>query len=396
MKIEIKHRYLEKFIISDLKEKMVFIGGPRQVGKTTLSRVISEHYPDGATAYLNWDNKAHRRNILADNFAEDARLVIFDEIHKYHRWKNHLKGIFDVHRDRFHFLVTGSARLDVYRRGGDSLLGRYHYYRLHPFSVAELIGLPPPRRFSRTISPTEHSDSALAFQQLLRWGGFPEPLLRQYTKAALQRWQQERTELLIKDDIRDLESVRDLSALQILSDLLPAKVGSPLSLNALRGDLEVAHKTIAHWIDIFERMYFHFRIYPYTNKMARMLHKEPKLYLWDWSMVNKESARLENLVASHLLKFVHFWHDTAGYRTDLRYLRDFQGREVDFLVTLNNQPWFAVEVKTNDEEISPHLRYFSERLRIPHLYQVVSQSRVDFNKRSVRVISADKFLAALV
>lgn len=397
MPLQIKRRYLESFIAADLKEKMVFVGGPRQVGKTTLAKTIGEErYAAGTAAYLNWDDPLHRRRIKTEEFPSGAKLLIFDEIHKYRRWKNHLKGLFDVHRAKHHFLITGSARLDVYRRGGDSLLGRYHHYRLHPFSVAELIGVRPPRRLARNLLIADQPAATAALSRLLRFGGFPEPLLRGYGKAHLQRWQHERTDQLIKEDIRDLESVRDLSALQLLSDILPTKVGSQLSLNALREDLEVAHKTIAHWVEIFESMYFHFRVYPFASTIIKTLRKEPKLYLWDWTMVDQAGARLENIIASHLLKFVHFWRDTAGYRTELRYLRDFQGREVDFLVTLNNQPWFAVEVKTSDRAVSPHLRYFAERLHIPHLYQLIAEPNVDSIIKGIRLVSVDRFLGALV
>lgn len=391
----IKNRYLHSFIQTDLKEKMVFLGGPRQVGKTTLAQFLGEQEYQ-KYAYLNWDHKQDRKNILEGEFPGDVGLIIFDEIHKYKKWKNYIKGEFDVYKNRFHILVTGSARLDLYRKGGDSLMGRYHYYRLHPFSSAEVLSLQSNIVvFKEIVFPKLNQSVSGVFKDLLEFGGFPEPFLKK-DQQTLRRFHNERVDRLIKEDIRDIEQVRDLSALQILVEILPSKVGSLLSLNALRGDLEVAHKTIKTWVDILERFYYHFRIYPYAFKTIKSLRKEPKMYLWDWSQIVDRGARLENIVASHLLKMVHFLYDTQGHRTELYFLRDIEGREVDFLVTVNKKPWLAVEVKSGQEEISKSLVYFTNKLKIPFAYQLVSETGIDYWKKSIRVMSVDKFLSGLV
>jgi predicted AAA+ superfamily ATPase len=294
-------------------------------------------------------------------------------------------------------MVTGSARLDVYRRGGDSLMGRYYYYRLHPFSVAEFLekqnSLSPLKEISLNDADR---DTAEAFDLLWRFGGFPEPLLKQ-SERTLRRWKKQRIERLLREDIRDLENIRDLSSAQILIDMLPYRVGSLLSLNSLREDLSVDHKTMAHWMDILETFYYTFRIYPFTQEKIKSLRKQPKLYLLDWSEIrNNDGAKLENLVASHLLKLCHYLSDTQGYHTSLYYLRDVDKREVDFLITEGNQPWFAVEVKSLTQSVSRHLSYFGSRLAIPFLYQVTGDKGIDFKKDNVRVISADRFLASLI
>lgn len=394
----LKTRYLEPNILEDLKEKMVFIGGPRQVGKTTLAQYIGDSfYPH--YSYYNWDSFKDQKKVIQMNFPEESKLLVFDEIHKYKKWKNFIKGIFDREKELFHILVTGSARLDIYYRGGDSMMGRYHYYRLHPFSLYEL--LYGPRK--KIIEPfgelefSSHGESSDTLKTLIQFGGFPEPLFRQDEKM-WRRWQDERMQRLVREDIRDIELVRDLSALEILIKILPDKVGSLLSLNALREDLEVAHPTITHWMDIFERFYYHFRIFPFAATPIKSLRKEPKMYLWDWSVIKSEGARFENLIASHLLKFTHFLHDTLGYRTELHFLRDREGREVDFLVTSDQKPWFAVEVKQNSKEDSKHLRYFGDRLKIPFLYQVVKEPNIHLVslKNDIQIISAEKFLTGLV
>lgn len=391
----LKKRYIQGKIESDLQKKMVFIGGPRQVGKTTLAHLIGTELHQNFS-YLNWDNPEDNKKILQSQFDPEATLIIFDEIHKYRKWKNYIKGQFDKHKDRFSILVTGSARLDLYRKGGDSLMGRYYYFRLHPFSQAEILfdteaGMTPFQK----LPFREHADSFSSFQKLMLFGGFPEPLLSQ-DQAVLRRWHNQRIEQLVKEDIRDIENVRDLSALQILIGLLPARVGSKLSLNALREDLQVAHGTITLWMDILERFYYHFRISPFNSTAIKSLRKESKMYLWDWSQVPDQSARLENITASHLLKLCHFLYDTQGYKAELHYLRDRDGHEVDFLVTVDKKPWIAVEVKRSDTKVSKNLRYFGKKLNIPFKYQIVGIENVDFLQDDVRVMSADKFLSGLV
>ena len=391
-----KKRYLIDDILRDLDEKMVFIGGARQVGKTSMAKFIAEnHYK--TSDYLNWDVRDDRRNIIQSSFKGNAEIILFDEIHKYKDWKNYLKGQFDKHREDFRILVTGSARLDVYRRGGDSLMGRYFYYRLHPFSVAESFEKRNPLKPFEEISIGDASpETAELFSALKKFGGFPEPFLKQ-SERDLRRWHSSRLERLVKEDIRDLETIRDLSALQILVDLLPTKVGSLLSLNSLREDLGVAHKTVANWMDILERFYYHFRIYPFSHKKIKSLKKEPKLYLWDWSEITaNDGAKLENVAASHLLKLCHYLNDVDGYKTELSFLRDIDGREVDFLVTEAGKPWFAVEVKSSAKDISKSLTYFGDKLDIPFLYQLVDERNIDMRKDRIRVLSMDKFLLSLV
>lgn len=389
-------RYLEKNITEDVRKKMVFISGPRQVGKTTLSKQIGKRAFSGDYAYLNWDNRDDRAVIMKGLSHAEKKLVIFDEVHKYRNWKNYLKGEYDKYKEQNNILVTGSARLDVYRKGGDSLLGRYHSYRLHPLSLHEVLSRESHLRpFEALVFGEDSKIAQETLGKLLRFGGFPE-IFTQQDERGLRRWHNEKIDRLIKEDIRDIESVRDLSALQLLVELLPDKVGSLFSVNSLREDLETTHKTVSLWVDIFERFFYHFRIYPYQSTLIKTLRKEPKLYLWDWSEVKDESLRFENMIASHLLKFCHYFFDVEGYKAQLHYLRDKQQREVDFLVTVGHKPWFCVEVKRTFKEIPASLKYFSSRLKVPFVYQVVFENGVDIYKDAIRIISASKFLSGLV
>ncbi len=386
-------RYLQGPVLHDLANKMVFIAGARQVGKTTLAKSILKS--SGAGVHLSWDRREDRKEILKARWPGGEALIVLDELHKYRFWKRWIKGEFDQHRDRLRFLVTGSARLDVYRRGGDSLQGRYHHYRLHPLSFAEVEKADNPR----LLSPGEElvfpgSASKKTVDALFQYGGFPEPFLAQ-SDQVLRRWQKERLDRFFREDVRDLEAVQDISSMQILTDLLTERIASPLSLNSLREDLEVSHRAISHWIDVLERLYFLFRIRPFTTRMVRGLKKMPKAYFWDSSLVPDRGPRFENLVALHLLKFCHFLEDSEGYRTDLQYLRDATGREVDFLVTCDRKPWFAVEAKLSADEIDPSLHYYREKLRLPWAYQVVLEGGRDFVVDGVRCLPAARFLAGL-
>ena len=389
-----KPRYLEPPIRQDLAAKMVFVAGPRQVGKTTLARRILADWDTGL--YLSWDNRNDRKEIRAAHWPGGEALVVLDELHKWRGWKGWLKGEFDKHRDRLRFLVTGSARLDLYRRGADSLQGRYHHYRLHPFTYREALSeaAPPTPTPGEELSiPAGGAPDMVA--ALLEFGGFPEPFLAQ-SERTLRRWQKERLDRFFREDVRDLESIRDLSSIQLLADLLPERVGSPLSLNALREDLEVSHRAVTHWMNVLDRLYHAIRVPPFASSRIRALRKRPKVYLWDWSLVPSAGPRFENLVALHLLKLCHYLEDRDGHTLSLHYLRDRDGHEVDFLVAAGGKPWFAVEVKLEETRVDPSLLYFRDRLSIPWVYQVTLRGDRDFIDQGVRVIPADRFLAALM
>jgi predicted AAA+ superfamily ATPase len=374
---------------------MVFIGGPRQVGKTTLAKSIGEKHYAGKSSYLNWDNRIDRKTILKEEFHSGNELVIFDEIHKYKKWKNYIKGEYDKNKDVFKIIVTGSSRLNVYRRHGDSMLGRYYYFRMHPLSVAELNknnNVHEP--FSRLSFDRDSKKAAVIFSDLYNYGGFPEMYIKK-NKNKLARWHNSRIENIIREDVRDISSIHDLGSLELLAEIMPEKIGSLLSINSLTEDLQVSFKTIRSWIECLEQVYYLFRIYPYQSKLIKSLKKEPKAYLWDWTQLREEGLRLENIVASHLLKFCHYLHDVQGHKAELRFLRDREQREVDFLVTIDNKPWFCVEVKNSRKEISKSLYYFKDALKIPFAYQVALEDGTDYIKDGIEVLGIPTFLSAL-
>jgi len=367
-------RYLQKPVERDLAKKMVLVGGPRQVGKTTLARQILS----GDQGYLNWDVAEDRKRILKREIP-NAPLVVFDEIHKYRSWRNYLKGLYDRDRGRRRTLVTGSARLDFYRFGGDSLQERYHYWRLHPLSVAEL-------KIHRTTG----------LDDLLRLGGFPEPFLGG-SETEAKRWSREYRSRLVRKDLVSLERVQDLGNLELLMLRLPDLVGSPLSVNALREDLQVSHKTLVHWLEILERLYAVFRIAPFGAANIRAVKKARKHYHLDWSLVPDRALRFENLVACHLLKWIHYETDAKGRELELRYFRDVDGQEVDFVVLEERKPIQFIECKWADADIAKPLQYLKRRFPRCPAWQLSCGGTKDYlSPEGIRVAPAVVFLADLV
>lgn len=340
-------RYLSTVVRDDLREKMVFLGGPRQVGKTTLAKQLLGN----DEGYLNWDSAEHRALLLKRQLPKSP-LWVFDEFHKYRGWRNYLKGLYDTRQRGQHILVTGSARLDWYRYGGDSLQGRYHFLRLYPLTLKELgIG------------------TADALESLLRFSGFPEPFFRASERAA-KRWSIQYRSRLIQEDIGSIENLNDLGRLELLASVLPEKVGSPLSVNSLREDIQVSPATLARWLDVFERTYAIFRLLPFGAPKLRAVKKERKHYHFDWTVVSEMAARFENLVAVHLLKWVHYQYDVEGRDVELRYFRDVDGREVDFVVVEGRKPILAVECKLTEGSADKGISYFKAKFPAVEAWQI--------------------------
>lgn len=407
-----KKRYIEQYIESLCfpNGKMVFIAGPRQAGKTVFSKMFLKKR--GAGEYYNWDNLVFRKlwtkdpcSIIPTTIHKVKPLIILDEIHKAKKWKQNVKGIYDTIDHRCDIIVTGSAKLNVYRRGSDSLLGRYFYFRLHPFSLAEMssrkTSIEPDNLWATLINKKIQISTTTTkqFKQLDTYGPFPEPLFTA-KKPFLNLWRRGRVEKIVREDIRDLSRSLELSQIEMLVSLLPERVASPLSLQSLSEDLEVAYTTVKRWINYLYELYYCFEIKPYAKSLARAIKKEGKLYLWDWSEITDDGNRFENIIAGHLLKYCNFQTDIGEGLFQLRYLKNKEKNEIDFLMLKDGKPWLPVEVKLSETKPSKNWKIFLKQLPIKIGIQVVKQSGVfklhEMEEFKILVVSADMFLSYLV
>jgi uncharacterized protein len=352
--------------------QMALVCGPRQVGKTTTCR-------SHADSYANWDNTDDQASILAGPAAMAEQLelnllrdkppvALFDELHRYARWKQFLKGFYDTYTDRVRVLVTGSSRLDTYRRVGDSLMGRYFLYRMHPFSVAETIHreLPDPDRIVRRPKKPRASD----FDALWEHGGYPEPFLKRDRRFS-RRWQTLRTEQLLREDLRDLTRVQQIDQISVLARVLASRSGSQINFSNLARSVRVSVDTIRRWVETLNSLHHGFLIRPWFKNVSRSLRKEPKWFLRDWAEIEDQGRRAETFVGCHLLKAVDGWNDLGLGKFQLAYLRDKEKREVDFVVIRDGKPWFLVEVKQAETSLSQALRAFQEQVKAPFAFQVI-------------------------
>ena len=374
------HRYLETALRADLERKMVFLTGPRQVGKTTLARALMSGWPRAQC--LNWDVPGDRRILLDQAWSPRAGLVVLDEIHKMRDWKPYLKGAYDGRTPGQAFLVTGSARLDTFRQTGESLAGRFFSLRLHPFSVREWCG-------ETGAAPDD------ALDRIMERGGFPEPLIAA-APADAERWRSQYLDGLIREDILEFSRVHELRAMRTFVGMLRERVGSPLSLASVARDLQVSPTTLARYLDILEALYVVFVVRPFSRNIARALLKEPKVYFYDTALAGKdEGARFENACAAMLLKHAHYLQDVEGRPLSLHYVRDKEGREVDFVLCEREQPIGFAECKLGESRLSPYLAALSERFPAAGAVQLVKDLRQAEQRGKIAIEPAARWLAAL-
>ncbi len=373
----IRARVYDKVLADHLgsQRQMAMVSGPRQVGKTTTCRQLAD-------LYLNWDNADDRALVLRGPGAVAERLgllrlraspptVLFDELHKFKKWKQFLKGFFDTYAEQAHILITGSSRMDIYRRGGDSLMGRYLLYHMHPFTVGEAVwqNLPNPDRIVRDPRPIPEDD----FSALWTHGGYPEPFVKRDIRFT-RRWRALRMQQLLREEVRDTTQIQQLGQLETVAALLSDRSGQQLVYSNLAAEVQTSVDTMRRWIAVLCHLQMGFLVRPWFKNVSRSLRKEPKWFLRDWSGVNDLGSRAETLVACHLLKAVEGWTDLGLGQFDLGYLRDKDQHEVDFVVVRDGKPWFLAEVKSNDERISPALKYYQDRLDVPFAFQVLMEA----------------------
>lgn len=379
--------------------QMAFVSGPRQVGKTTVCR-------NASAVYMSWDLPEDQRRILKgpaevasylelDRVRAERLVVVFDELHKHSKWKQFLKGFFDAYEGKVRVLVTGSSRLDIYRRGGDSLMGRYFLYRMHPFTVGELVDPTVPSSPCRAPRPLDEA----RWLALLRHGGFPEPFLRR-ADTFTRRWRTLRLRQLTREDLRQVAALQDLGAMEVMTMVLAERSSQQLVYASLAQEVNVSGETAKRWVTLLESMHYGFLVRPWFRSVSNSLRKEPKWFLRDWSGIDDPGAKAETVIACHLLKSVEGWTDLGLGEFELRYIRTKQRQEVDFLVVRDGKPWLLVEAKQGECRLSPTLASFQEKLKVPHALQVVMDlpyEQVDcFRQKGAVVVPARTFLSQLM
>ena len=405
------NRWIEKTALSEefLRGRMCFIAGPRQVGKTTtvksfLSAAGQEKH------YYNWDSPLIKKRFALNPyfFIEDLPSeiknpwVALDEIHKYPKWKNILKGYYDEWGDKIRFVVTGSARLDLFRKSGDSLLGRYFLFRMLPLGPREVAGLAVDAQNTwfpgqpLQVIPTASAKIGGAIEALLHLAGYPEPFSAG-TQNFCNRWRGQHISLILGEDLRDLTKIEHIQKLETLLYLLPERVGAPLSLNSLTKPLAAAFGSIRLWLEALKMVYLIFSISPWANAVSRSILKEEKYYFWDWGMAEGPGTRFENFMAVQLARMISFWNELGHEPYKLYYLRTKDGREVDFVIADRKKPKMLIEVKEGDVSLSGNLAYFQKKLGVDLAVQVVLKKNVCIQKdRGLYIMGADRFFSMVV
>ncbi len=376
----LQNSHMERFqtnrILQDLNNnKIVFIVGPRQVGKTWLSKEISHFF--SKPIYLNYDNLTDRKIIVEQAWLFDTDLIILDELHKMPNWKNFLKGLYDTKPDQLKIIVTGSARLDTFRKSGDSLAGRFFTHHLLPFSIAEL----------------KNTTYANDLERFLERSGFPEPFLADDLNFA-DRWRAQYVNGLIRTDILDFEKIHDLKSLELILELLKERVGSPISYASIARDLNIAPNTVKKYLQILEALYIVFFVTPYSKNIARSIIKEPKAYFFDTGLVKNLGSQFENFVGLSLYKLMYANYDYYGKNYKLQYLKTKEGKEIDFCIVKDNQLDSIIEVKLSDSNLSKELLFFSDKYQIKG-FQIVKNLINERKEKNIEIRRAVNYLKEL-
>ncbi len=401
--------------LNEYKDKMRFIAGPRQSGKTTLALNLLKQLHQNKL-YFNWDRREIKERYYKNTYfyndeiykitGSKQKWVCFDEIHKMPKWKDILKDIYDTEKDKIKFIITGSARLDLFRKSGDSLTGRYYLFHLFPLSLIELINKKNKKAIFSTynINASDFIENVLStplyyqsdMDRLMKYTGFPEPLIESNDNI-LNMWRNNYLDTVIKEDLRELSALKKIENTAKLIAILPERIGSPLSVNSLINDIQASYPAIKNYLYTLELVYLIFKITPYSKRIIKSITKEQKYYLFDWTRIDEPSIRFENYIAFELFNFVTLLKDHGYGNFELHFVRNRNGEETDFLITLNNNPWILFEVKLNKTDVASHnIRHSKELGDIPLIQLIYKNNITKKRGKNIYIISASRFIASML
>jgi len=284
------------------------------------------------------------------------------------------------------------------RKSGDSLAGRYFTFRLNPVMLKELIGTTFQTPAANGAEWIQKIMDQIAYKAddlsaLLKFSGFPEPLLSA-TDRFHNKWQTDYVDRLVHEDLRGLTRIQELENIATLMHILPSRISAPLSINSLAKDIQCSFPTVKNYLKALEFGYLIFRIPPYSKKIARSLTKENKAYFYDWTRANNPASRFENYVAVELKTQIELWTDAGIAAFEMYFIRDRDGKETDFLILRDHEPWLMLETKMTHGPIDYHHRKNQETLgNIPFVQVVREENIAEKRAGGLYQISASRLFA---
>jgi hypothetical protein len=318
----------------------VVLLGPRQVGKTTLARQIAADWPQGAL-YLDMEMPSDRQRLSdAEAYlrAQSPKLVVVDEIHRVPELFAVLRGLIDERRasgQRFgHFLLLGSASLDLMRQSSESLAGRVAYLEMG------------------AITADEAQAAQLPLDQLWSRGGFPDSTLAGSDALSLM-WRQDFIRSYLERDVPMFAPRMPAQTLGRLWTMLAHQQGGLLNQARLAASLDVTAPTLTRYVDLLVDLQLVRRLMPWSVNLGKRLVKSPKVYVRDSGLVHALLGlqTTDDLLGHPVLgaSFEGWVIETLVQRlpADARawFYRSHQGAEIDLLIERGGRPQIAIEIK---------------------------------------------------
>ena len=348
------------------KFPVVSIMGPRQSGKTTLSKKVFEDHD-----YVSLEEPDEREFALADPKGFLRRFsggVILDEVQRAPNLLSYIQGIVDRENIPGRFILTGSQQFHVMEKISQTLAGRTAIVYLLPLSLNELLGQPTPDPYEIDILPDKKKRTPFSLEDILYKGLYPRIHDRGLEP---HEWLSAYYRTYVERDVRDVANIGNLDAFQRFVRLCAGRTGQLLNLSSLASDCGISHTTARHWVSILQAGFIIQLLPPHHENFSKRIIKSPKIYFLDTGLLcyllriretedipvhPLKGAIFENFVFSEIYKaFAH-----RGELPPLYFWRDRTGHEVDIVIDTGKR-LVPVEIKsaeTIDSSFFDGLRYY--------------------------------------